>query len=725
MSNIIVDGFGTYGLGDITSVALQNALLAGAYANIPFLMGVSITQGLPWDTSDPRYWLSGGAGNAQQNDCIRRALPAAQTACFVSMHTAVDMLPTASNHNGPIRFMDADANVIGTLFVQPTGTVTFNYGNGSVSSAGPVVVASASHHFEMELVSGATKSFKLYVDEVLAINSTGLNFQFTTDVALLGLLYCHVAESAVGHNTFITDLIVRDTNGTSNNSIPIGDRRVATLMVNKDDLAHQGWTAYPLRRFGTGVLDLTTASNGVLAPVGVATDLGAADFTIEGQFRFQALPTNTDKAVLFGKWDETAGNLRSYELYLGGPSLENGLLVFRTSTDGTSGTVVEKAKWEWAPLIGRWYHIALCRDGGNLKLFIDGVLHGIAVADADTYYAGTARASLGIEANGGSAIGATHLQGWQDEFRLTVGVSRYTTNFAPPTAAFPRGGDDASWADVKWLSSWDTGAITDDGPLALALTRTGTAAAITANDGDAAYQTIDKRTPSDDTFIGASLVAATGTLTFTANPANGETVTLGTKDGAAAAVYTFKTALASAYDVLVGASQGDSMSNLIAAITGGSGEGATYGAGTSANFNAYAELLPSGQMLATALIAGASGNAIASTETLANGGWDAATLTGGLDIPGYSAFGFERLPKDAVIIDSVTFQTRQWKTNSGAAKTQMSFVGVEGGVAAGAERSITQTPTLYFDLFEADPDTTATLTPQSVISGEIKVNRTV
>lgn len=729
MSNVVVDGFGAYGVGDTTSQALTRALLAGAYANIPFNMGVSIAQGLAWNTSDPRYWFSGGAGNAQHNDCIRRALPAAQTTIFASMHVAVNMLPGFSNNNAPIRFMDADANVIGTLYIMPTGVVKFDYGNGSVSSSGPVVVAEASHHFEMELASGATKSFKLYVDDALVINSTGLNFAFTTDVALLGLVYVSVQETAVGPTVFLTDLIIRDTNGTTNNTIPIGDRSVATLMVNKDDVAHQGWTGYPLHRFGTGVLDLTpTSTSGVLGPISVASDLGAGDFTIEGQFRFQALPTNADKAVLFGKWEETH-NLRSYELYLGGPSLEAGALVFRTSTDGTSGTVVEKATWGWQPDIGRWYHIAMCRDAGSLKLFIDGVLQGVAVADATTYFAGAARPGIGIEVDIETfavvPVAGTHLQGWQDEFRLTVGLSRYSTNFAAPTAAFPRGGGDADWANVAWLSSWDTGSITDDGPLAQTLIVTSTPKAITTNDGDANYETINKRTPDDDTFIAASLVAATGTLTLTANPANTETVTLGTKDGTAAAVYTFKTVLAAAFDVLIGATQTDSVNNLIAAIVGGSGEGTLYGTGTTSNFNAFAELQPSGQLLATALTAGTAGNAVASTETLANGSWGAATLQGGLNIPAWSAFGFERLPKEAVLIDSVTFQTRQWKTNSGGAKTQMSFLGIGGGALAGTERSITQTPTLYYDLFEVDPDTASTLTPQSVISGEVKINRTV
>ena len=67
-------------------------------------------------------------------------------------------------------------------------------------------------------------------------------------------------------------------------------------------------------------------------------------FTIEGSFRFQALPTGSNKAVLFSKWDQPNSRL-AYELYVGGPSLEAGNTVFRISTDGTAGTINELVSW--------------------------------------------------------------------------------------------------------------------------------------------------------------------------------------------------------------------------------------------------------------------------------------------------------------------------------------------------------------------------------------------
>lgn len=66
----------------------------------------------------------------------------------------------------------------------------------------------------------------------------------------------------------------------------------------------------------------------------------------------------------------------------------------------------------------------------------------------------------------------------------------------------------------------------------------------------------------------------TATLTLTANPTAGETVTIG------GVVYTFRAALAAAYDVLIGAAGTNTRDNLLNAINKGAGEGSTYGTGT-------------------------------------------------------------------------------------------------------------------------------------------------
>lgn len=68
---------------------------------------------------------------------------------------------------------------------------------------------------------------------------------------------------------------------------------------------------------------------------------------------------------------------------------------------------------------------------------------------------------------------------------------------------------------------------------------------------------------------------ATGTLTFGANPTDTDSVTVGTQ------TYVFKNTLASANQVKIGASEDESATNLLLAITGTGVEGTNYYTGTS------------------------------------------------------------------------------------------------------------------------------------------------
>lgn len=719
MTNIKVEAFSIYGVGQ--TEAVQDALLAGAWAEIPLFANPSIVYQLPWDTTDTSWWLSGNTdGTGANTTLLRGVLPSAASELVFSFHCAVAELPPENSRIGPIEFRNGANAVIATLYIQSTGAIAFNYGAGVAVTGGPVMVAEREHHFEARIKTSATTAFELYIDGTRVINATAWAPTNAGPMEQFSLV--KEFTTGIGDHfpaVYVSHFIIRTLAGTYNNSFPMGDRRVATLLVDSDDLAHQGWTPQPLQRFGAGILQ-TAAFTAASVP---ETDLGNDDFTLEGQFRFDTLPAGTDVAVLVAKW-RTDNNTRSYRLYKGGPSANNGHLVFQTSTDGTSGTTAIKFEWPWQPDVGVWYHVAMCRDAGNLKLFIDGIEQGLPIADSNTYFAGSERTVLGAQQ---SSIGGAESQfdGWIDELRITVGLSRYSANFAPPTTLFPRGGgDDPDWAFVALLTGFDTGTIADDGPNALTMSAVGGGAALTPGDGDDAYETLNKHTPSDITFIEAALLPATGTFTLTVNAGNNETVTLGTTDGATPAVYRFRTVLATAFDVLIGINIAATVTNLVAAINGEAGEGTLYGTGTTVNHDASGELMPSNQMLATATVAGAAGNSIVSTETCANGSWSDTTLDGGADIPGYSNFGLEPLPRNATVVDSVTLVTRQWKTDAGATTTQTSLVGPDGASDNGADRAVSSTPTFYFDTFEEDPDTSAALTPATVNNGKARINRT-
>jgi hypothetical protein len=57
------------------------------------------------------------------------------------------------------------------------------------------------------------------------------------------------------------------------------------------------------------------------------------------------------------------------------------------------------------------------------------------VTDDNTSYAtGTSRPIIGADGNSPTA---NRLNGYVDDYRITKGVARYTSNFTPPTAPFP------------------------------------------------------------------------------------------------------------------------------------------------------------------------------------------------------------------------------------------------------------------------------------------------
>lgn len=127
----------------------------------------------------------------------------------------------------------------------------------------------------------------------------------------------------------------------------------------------------------------------------------------------------------------------------------------------------------------------------------------------------------------------------------------------------------------------------------------------------------------DQSNVDPNTGAATGTLTFTNQPANGETVTIGAK------VYTYQTVLTNVDgNVLIGANLTASISNLAAAINGGAGSGTAYAAATVVNTQVTA-VANATTLVITAIEAGTGGNAIATTETVANASWGAATMAGG------------------------------------------------------------------------------------------------
>lgn len=714
MTALYMDGFDHYGSGSSGNANMLEGPWAQVNGNGP---------GVPtWGTATGTFSLNGGTGG------YRHVLPATKNEVVHSMRYSVAALPTGNFNNLICDWRNNSNVVIASLWCQSTGAISLTDSAGSeiAVTQGPILTSRTWHFLEMDINrSGGT--FVLRVDDPTASNSPVINASGLSlgSVAIAQQLFLNEFGSA--NPSWMDDLFIRDSSGSVNNGF-LGDRRVATLLVDADTTT-QGWTANRYSKLGAGILNNTsTTGNG--ASVGAATatslDIGNSDFTIEGFVRFQELPSGSNKAVIFSRWDQT-NNQRSYELFLGSQSFNGGSLCFQSSTDGTNSTITQSIIYPWTPNLDQWYFITIVRASNELLLFVDGQQFGLPIADSTTYFAGTSPFGLGgeLQTNAAGMVVNTQLQSWMDEVRFTNGFARYTTNFTVPVAEFPRNvGGDPHFADVVLLCGFDT-IIQDESSFARVLTANNGSVQQTPNDGASIgnWPVIGKSIPDDNTFIEAPFVAATGILTVTVNPSNTNTVTVGTTDGSTPAVYTFKTSLASAFDVLIDTNIQNTLQNLYNAINAGPGAGTKYGTSTTANFDVFAVQLPAGQMQVTASIPGTAGNSIATTESGLTGSWSDTTLSGGLDIPGPSNFKVQRLPPTTTIVSAVQVSMRALKSDAGVGSINSALVGALGGVATGDTHSLTTGPVYYNDVYEIDPDTSGPISPTTITNGAIQVNR--
>lgn len=715
------DGWDHYGAG---SFGLAR-MLDGNWAEV--CSGGTCGPNVPsWGTRTGAYALCADP-NFPGN--YRYVLAATKGRVFFSCGFSVDGLPSVDFKNRICTFRTASNVDIANLWVNSNGALALTGPAGTVvaQSQGPVIRSRTWHFLEMDF-NQAGGGFVLRVDDPTGAGTPVING--TAGTVALG-------ATAVGQMTvlgmpgvptgavtsWMDDFYLRDSSGTVNNGW-LGDRRIGTLLVSADT-ATAGWTPRYYHEIGAGILNDTTANACVTAATATSLNIGNGDFTLETFVRFQALPSGSNKAVIFSRWDQTA-NQRSYQLFLGSVALNGGALCFQTSTDGTVSTVTQSIVYPFTPDLDVWYHIAMVRASGELLLFVNGQQFGLPIADSTTYFAGTAQYSIGAQQEAGGTIAGTNTQGWFDEHRFTVGFARYTSNFTPTTVAFPRGsGSDAHWANVALLAGFDSN-IQDESGFGRALTARNGAAQQTVSDGPAVgvWSTMGKAVPDDNTFAEAPLIPASSILTLNAQPAANDTVTVGTKAGPAAAVYTFKAALTAAYQVLIDTTLQGTLQNLYNAINAGPGAGTKYGTGTAANLDVTASQLPAGQMAVTANTAGTAGNAVATSVSLTNGGgWTGATLAGGVNIPGPSDFKMQRPPPLTTIISSIEPVFRGFKSDAGLASVNSGFVGPLGAVTTAGAHNLTVNPSYYSDIYELDPDTSAAITPSTLINGAVRINR--
>jgi hypothetical protein len=157
--------------------------------------------------------------------------------------------------------------------------------------------------------------------------------------------------------------------------------------------------------------------------------------------------------------------------------------------------------------------------------------------------------------------------------------------------------------------------------------------------------------------FGTTLANAAGTAAFTTltstgtNPADGDTILIGTFNGPTI-VYTFKTALTgAAYEIFIGASASVTLDNIKSAINDTGTEGTNYGFNTTAHPSVVATTKTATTLLITANQSGTAGNSITTTKTGTQLSFTAGTLASGAGTAPTPLVGFTFSLSNAVLLE--------------------------------------------------------------------------
>jgi len=181
------------------------------------------------------------------------------------------------------------------------------------------------------------------------------------------------------------------------------------------------------KKFGSasGLFDGT--GDYITTPAHADYALGADDFTIDCWFKCN-VAGGTQRSIA-GQGDSS------------GSAATKSFILFRTtgnvirahfSDGGATYAVNLTGTTQFTNAVNTgWHHLAIVRNGTSLKMYIDGVQEASTTISITVH---TSTNDFRVGAQGEDT--SVPWLGWIDEFRLSVGIARWTAAFTPPTRAY-------------------------------------------------------------------------------------------------------------------------------------------------------------------------------------------------------------------------------------------------------------------------------------------------
>jgi hypothetical protein len=154
-------------------------------------------------------------------------------------------------------------------------------------------------------------------------------------------------------------------------------------------------------------------------------DLGAGNFTVESW----VYTTVTGQRCVVGAVRNSDGS----GAYMMNINYNSAQVRFFCRYNG--GTVLNYTVGSGDFPTNAWTHLAVTRDGANLRVFINGTQVGTTNTTLGSFAIDNASLNDNIYYIGRTTDGASEFTGFLDDLRVSK-VARYTSNFTPPTEAF-------------------------------------------------------------------------------------------------------------------------------------------------------------------------------------------------------------------------------------------------------------------------------------------------
>lgn len=179
-----------------------------------------------------------------------------------------------------------------------------------------------------------------------------------------------------------------------------------------------------LKKYGTASIEFGSGGDYLEIPSNDVLALGAGDFTIESWIYLSSNTNSQGSAggcIIDMRSSSSTGNGFLFSVT---PSASNFVLNFYTDGGNNQGSTTMSYQ--------TWYHIAVTRESGKIRLFVDGAVDATFTKANDFSDTPTVRIGYSDLYSSSSIIGNL------DDFRITKGVARYISAFTPPTAALPK-----------------------------------------------------------------------------------------------------------------------------------------------------------------------------------------------------------------------------------------------------------------------------------------------